>query len=91
MWVTFRDSVGPLVPFLDTAGLHHLVTELRVNRTEFGVCGTWAGLPPELDAQREWMLYHVLDWYQFKTGNPWALLDDLPPQAPSDCSQLLAS
>jgi hypothetical protein len=39
MWVTFRDSVGPLVPFLETAGLHRLVTELRVNRADAAAAG----------------------------------------------------
>ena len=60
-WLLWRDTVLPMPPHLDSQGLLHLVTELRITRTENGPTGAWIDLPPELDAQREEVLYRVLD------------------------------
>lgn len=87
-WLLWRDTILPLLPHLDSQGLLHLVTELRITRTENGTTGAWVDLPPELDAQREEVLYRVLDAYEVKTGQPWPLLDDLPPTMPDNVSEL---
>jgi hypothetical protein len=87
-WSVWRDLAVELLPNLEPLGLLHLVTELRINHTENGTVGAWAHLPPELDSQREELLYQVLDAYELKTGQPWPLLDDLPPTIPDNASGL---
>jgi hypothetical protein len=84
----WRDTVGDLIPYLEPLGLLHLVKELRITRNAHGTTGAWIHLPPELDAQREELLYRVLDAYEDKTGQPWPLLDDLPPTVPDDAGSL---
>jgi hypothetical protein len=68
-----------LLPHLDSQGLLLVVGELRITHTENGTIGAWAHLPAELQTQREALLYHVTDWYEFKTGEPWPIETDRPP------------
>jgi hypothetical protein len=78
-WLQYRDTVLPLLPHLDSQGLLLVVWELRITRTENGIVGAWAHLPRELQTQREALLYHVTDWYEHKTDEPWPIETDRPP------------
>jgi hypothetical protein len=83
MFTVWRDVVAALAPHLDRQGLYRAITQLRSEPPAL-----WAGIPDPWSAQRDLLRYQLIELAEKASGEPWPLLDDLPPAAPEDASQL---